>query len=210
MIYSRLLHCSQFTKQQSQNQRSEQTGCIGPHRYGKSTFYELVTGEVPDTVELEKLPAWLRPVIQRCIKNKPEERYFSAEELGEPGGMRDYKHSDFVKLNIIGINCILHPTDLPWSGRQHEPMPLRWSLADPVASVAINMPFQKELFASSRLPRRRVQDACKEQAALLRRFFRGALVHPAALSPIKRPIRLKRYQPLIPRGIKSSAPASAF
>jgi len=28
-----------------------------------------------------------------------------------------------------------------------------------VASVAINMPLQKELFASSRLPRRRVQDA---------------------------------------------------
>ena len=45
------------------------------------TLYELVTGEVPDTVELEKLPAWLRPVIQRCIKNNPEERYFSAEEL---------------------------------------------------------------------------------------------------------------------------------
>jgi len=45
----------------------------------------LVTGEVPDTVELEKLPAWLRPVIQRCIKNKPEERYFSAEELSLAG-----------------------------------------------------------------------------------------------------------------------------
>jgi hypothetical protein len=30
-----------------------------------------------------------------------------------------------------------------------------------VASVAINMPLQKELFASSRLPRRRVQDAYK-------------------------------------------------
>ena len=49
------------------------------------TLYELVTGEVPDTVELEKLPAWLRPVIQRCIKNKPEERYFSAEELSLAG-----------------------------------------------------------------------------------------------------------------------------
>jgi len=30
-------------------------------------------------------------------------------------------------------------------------MPLRWSLADPVASVAINMALQKELLASSQL-----------------------------------------------------------
>ena len=45
------------------------------------TLYELVTGEVPDTVELEKLPGWLRPIVQRCIKNNPEERYFSAEDL---------------------------------------------------------------------------------------------------------------------------------
>jgi len=45
------------------------------------TLYELVTGEVPDSVEAEKLPAWLRPIIQKCIRNNPEERYFSAEEL---------------------------------------------------------------------------------------------------------------------------------
>ena len=45
------------------------------------TLYELVTGEVPDTVELEKLPEWLRPIVQRCIKNNPEERYFNAEDL---------------------------------------------------------------------------------------------------------------------------------
>ena len=41
-------------------------------------------------------------------------------------------------------------------------MPLRWSLADPVASVAINMALQKELFASSPLPRCRVQDVYME------------------------------------------------
>ena len=109
-----------------------------------------------------------------------------------------------------GMNGILHPTALQRWGRQREPMPLRWSLADPVASVAINMPLQKELFASPRLPRHRVQDAYKEQASLLWRFFRGALIHPAALSPIGRSIRSKRCQPLIPRGIKSFAPASVF
>ena len=36
-----------------------------------------------------------------------------------------------------GINGILHPTALQWQGRQHEPMPFRWSFADPVASVTI-------------------------------------------------------------------------
>ena len=41
-----------------------------------------------------------------------------------------------------GMNGILHPTALQWWGRQHEPMPLRWSLADLVASVAINSRFQ--------------------------------------------------------------------
>jgi len=40
-----------------------------------------------------------------------------------------------------------------------------FSLADPVASVAINMPLQKELCASSRLPRRRVQDAYRDAMA---------------------------------------------
>ena len=57
---------------------------------------------------------------------------------------------------------------------------LRWSLADPVASVAINMPLQKELFASSRVPRRRVQDAYKEQvrppACTFYGLFRSFLV----------------------------------
>jgi len=47
-------------------------------------------------------------------------------------------------------------------GRQRDAMPLRWSLADPVASVAINMALQKELFASSPLPRCRVQDVYME------------------------------------------------
>ena len=59
------------------------------------------------------------------------------------------------------MNDILRPTALPWWGRRREAMPLRWSLADPVASVAINMALQKELFASSRLPRRREKDTYK-------------------------------------------------
>jgi len=62
-----------------------------------------------------------------------------------------------------GTNGILHPTALQWSGRQRGAMPLRWSLPDPVASVAINMALQKELFASSQLPRR-----CYAKLTLLR------------------------------------------
>ena len=57
----------------------------------------------------------------------------------------------------------LHLTALQWWGRQRDAMPLRWSLAEPVAPVAINMALQKELFASSQLPRRRVKNAYMEQ-----------------------------------------------
>ena len=64
-----------------------------------------------------------------------------------------------------GTEWPLYPTAHQWRGRQRYAMPLRWSLADPVASVAINMALQKELFAASRLPRRRVNDTYKEQIA---------------------------------------------
>ena len=97
-----------------------------------------------------------------------------------------------------GMNGILHPTALQWWGRQHEPMPLRWSLADPVASVAINMPFQKELFASSRLPRRRVQGTYKQRPC-------GAF--SVARSAIKRPLRQATVHPL--RKVSASNPSFA-
>ena len=96
----------------------------------------------------------------------------------------------------IGMNGILHPTALQWWGRQHEPMPLRWSLADPVASVAINMALQKELFASSRLPRCWVQDAYKQ---------RPCGVCSVARSAIKRPLRQATVHPL--RKVSASNPA---
>ena len=46
-------------------------------------LYELVSGEVPDNVDPEKIPAvpHLAEVIFKSIKTNPEERYFSAEEL---------------------------------------------------------------------------------------------------------------------------------
>ena len=46
--------------------------------------------------------------------------------------------------------CIPQPFRGGW-GRQHDAMPLRWSLADPEASVAINMALQKELFVASQV-----------------------------------------------------------
>jgi len=47
------------------------------------TLYEMVTGEIPDNVDPEKIPAprKLSEIIFRCIKTRPEERYFSAEDL---------------------------------------------------------------------------------------------------------------------------------
>ena len=51
------------------------------------------------------------------------------------------------------LNGIWHPTGLQRWGRQRDAMPLRWSLAEPVAPAAINTALQKELFALS--PRER-------------------------------------------------------
>ena len=50
-----------------------------------------------------------------------------------------------------GTEWHLYPTALQWRGRQRDAMPLRWTLAGPGASVAINMALQKELLASSQL-----------------------------------------------------------
>ena len=62
-----------------------------------------------------------------------------------------YPHAPEVAIVRPCSNGILHPTALQWWGRQRDAMPLRWSLAGPGASVAINMALQKELFAASQL-----------------------------------------------------------
>ena len=45
------------------------------------TFYEMLTEEVPDQVDPEKIPPHLAKIVLRCVKNNPEERYFSADDL---------------------------------------------------------------------------------------------------------------------------------
>jgi formylglycine-generating enzyme required for sulfatase activity/ribosomal protein L40E len=47
------------------------------------TLYELVTGQVPENVDPGEIPPppELAGIIFRCIKTKPEERYFSVEDL---------------------------------------------------------------------------------------------------------------------------------
>jgi serine/threonine protein kinase len=47
------------------------------------TFYEMVTGEIPDNVDPGEIPPppKLSEIIFKCIKSKPEERFFSADEL---------------------------------------------------------------------------------------------------------------------------------
>ncbi len=45
------------------------------------TFYELLTGEIPDQVDPDQVPPALARLILKCVKNNPEDRYFSAEEF---------------------------------------------------------------------------------------------------------------------------------
>jgi len=47
------------------------------------TLVEMLTGEVPDTVDLELVPEEVREIVRKCLKTRPEERYFSADELLE-------------------------------------------------------------------------------------------------------------------------------
>ena len=46
-------------------------------------LYEMVSGEIPDNVDQDMIPPppALKRIIAKCIKSKPEERYFSADEL---------------------------------------------------------------------------------------------------------------------------------
>lgn len=46
-------------------------------------LYELVSGDVPDNVDPEKIPSvvGLQELIYKCLKSQPEDRYFSADEL---------------------------------------------------------------------------------------------------------------------------------
>ena len=46
-------------------------------------FYEMLTGEIPDNVDPKLIPRpeKLSDIIFKCIKSKPEERYFSVDEL---------------------------------------------------------------------------------------------------------------------------------
>ena len=45
------------------------------------TLYHTVTGELPDDVDLDIVPAEIRPTVKRAIKPKPEDRPFSVEEF---------------------------------------------------------------------------------------------------------------------------------
>ncbi|NLE66353.1 MAG: protein kinase, partial [Lentisphaerae bacterium] len=45
------------------------------------TLYEMLTGALPDVVDPDKVPAELLPVLMKCVKTNPEERWFSAEEF---------------------------------------------------------------------------------------------------------------------------------
>jgi len=46
------------------------------------TLYQLVTGDVPDNVDPDLIPSSeLAKIIFKCVKTRPEDRYFSMEEM---------------------------------------------------------------------------------------------------------------------------------
>ena len=46
-----------------------------------ATLYQMVTCESPRVMELDRLPASLRPILAKALKTKPDERYQTALEL---------------------------------------------------------------------------------------------------------------------------------
>ena len=45
------------------------------------TFYYMLTSEIPDPVDLDELPEKIRPAINKALKPKPENRYFSIDDF---------------------------------------------------------------------------------------------------------------------------------
>lgn len=45
------------------------------------TLYHMVTGELPDAIDLDMVSAEIRPAIKRALKPKPEDRPFSMDEF---------------------------------------------------------------------------------------------------------------------------------
>lgn len=72
-------------------------------------FYEMVTAEIPDNVDQQMIPPpkKLSDIIFKCIKSKPEERYFSVDDF-----LRDLKTISTIKVEKVikshigsGIQC---------------------------------------------------------------------------------------------------------
>ncbi|MFC1672297.1 protein kinase, partial [Planctomycetota bacterium] len=45
------------------------------------TFYEVLTGESPETVDYEMVPKLVRDILRKCLRTKPDERYPSADDI---------------------------------------------------------------------------------------------------------------------------------
>ena len=58
-----------------------------------ATMYEMLTGEIPRHIRLEKIPAAIRPVLDKCLNRSPKERYQTAEQFVRAlvAAYRDYE-----------------------------------------------------------------------------------------------------------------------
>ena len=46
-----------------------------------ATMYEMLTGEMPRHIDLDKIPKFIQPVLKKCLARAPEDRYQSAAEF---------------------------------------------------------------------------------------------------------------------------------
>lgn len=80
------------------------------------TFYEMLTEEVPDQVDPEKIPPHLAPLILRCVKNNPADRYFSAEEF-----LADLEGGSGRKSHIFNAKQAENANQCPSCGIENPP-----------------------------------------------------------------------------------------
>ncbi|NLX26683.1 MAG: SUMF1/EgtB/PvdO family nonheme iron enzyme [Lentisphaerae bacterium] len=82
------------------------------------TLYQLVTGEIPDNVDPDLIPTpELAKIIFKCVKTRPEDRYFSMEELIQAlDNLGTTKHAKDTKIGHQQSE-ISHANACPTCGR---------------------------------------------------------------------------------------------
>ena len=74
-----------------------------------ATLYEMATGSPPRVIRSDRLPDPIREIVLRCLEERPEDRYFSVEELlGDLGRAEGARISPAARIEVSeprGIPC---------------------------------------------------------------------------------------------------------